>query len=111
MAFSGVFYLIASRFPAAFESLAKEIAEIGASGEAQVSELLTNPSTLMIVAAVAAGVIVWSIIHNAFVRPFVLTGVLRNYLQSGMDDIPTEASFAMLDSRSSKFAKLHSELT
>lgn len=111
MAFPGVFYLIASRFPAAFESLAKEIAEIGASGEAQVSELLTNPSTLMIVAAVTAGVIVWSIIHNAFVRPFVLTGVLRNYLQSGMDDIPTEASFAMLDSRSAKFAKLHSELT
>ena len=110
-AFSGVFYLVASRFPAAFEALAKEFAEIGASGEEQVSELLTNPSTLMIVAAVAAGVILWSIIHTAFVRPFVLTGVLRNYLQSGMDDIPTEASFAMLDSKSAKFAKLHSELT
>ncbi len=109
-AFSGIFYLVASRFPAAFDELAKEIAEIGASGEAQVSELLTNPATLMIVAAVAAGVILWSIIHTAFVRPFVLTGVLRNYLQSGMDDIPTEASFAMLDSKSAKFAKLHGEL-
>ncbi|MBQ3270241.1 MAG: hypothetical protein IJH09_10005 [Clostridia bacterium] len=110
-AFSGVFYLIASRFPAAFEMLAKEIVEFGASTEEKIPELLTNPATLMIVAAVAAGVILWSIIHSAFVRPFVLTGVLRNYLQSGMDDIPTEESFAMLDSKSAKFAKLHSELT
>ena len=110
-AFSGVFYLIASRFPAAFEMLAKEIVEFGASTEEKIPELLTNPATLMIVAAVAAGVILWSIIHSAFVRPFVLTGVLRNYLQSGMDDIPTEESFAMLDSKSAKFAKLHRELT
>ena len=47
------------------------------------------------------------IIHGAFVRPSVLTGVLRNYLESGLSDIPTEESFAMLDSKSSKFAKQH----
>ena len=53
--------------------------------------------------------ILWDIIHSAFVRPFVLTGVLRNDLESGMNEIPTEESFAMLDSRSSKFANLRGE--
>ena len=110
-AFSGIFYLIASRFPAAFAALAQEFTEIAANGEGDFPEFLTNPSTLMIAAAVLAGFILWNIIHGAFVRPFVLTGVLRNYLQSGMDDIPTEASFALLDSRSPKFAKLHGQLT
>lgn len=109
-AFSGIFYLIASRFPAAFEMLAKEMAEIAASGESDFPAFLTDPTMLMIAAAVFAGVILWNIVHSSFVRPFVLTGVLRNYLQSGMDDIPTEESFAMLDSRSSKFAKLHGQL-
>ena len=55
-------------------------------------------------------VIVWSILHSVFIRPFVLTGVLRNYLESGMNDIPSEASFAMLDSKSDKFRKLHQEM-
>ena len=107
--FSGIFYLIASRFPATFEQLAKEIAEIAAT-DGDIPAFLTNPSTLTIAAAVIAGVILWDIIHSAFVRPFVLTGVLRNYLESGMNEIPTEESFAMLDSKSSKFAKLHGKL-
>ena len=107
---SGVFYLIATRFPAFFTMLAGEIAEIASEEGSKIPAYLTNPSTLMIAAAVLAGVIVWNIIHGAFIRPFVLTGVLRNYLESGMNDIPTEESFAMLDSKSPKFAKLHGEL-
>ncbi len=107
--FSGIFYLIASRFPATFEQLAREMAQIAAT-DADIPAFLTNPSSLTLAAAVLAGVILWNIIHSAFVRPFVLTGVLRNYLESGMNEIPTEESFAMLDSKSSKFAKLHGEL-
>jgi len=107
--FSGIFYLIASRFPATFEQLAREMAEIAAT-DGDIPAFLTNPSMLTLAAAVIAGVILWDIIHSAFVRPFVLTGVLRNYLESGMSEIPTEESFAMLDSKSSKFAKLHGEL-
>ena len=109
--FSGIFYLIASRFPATFAALAQEFAELAADGEGNIPEILTNPATQTIAAAVLAGLILWNIIHGAFVRPFVLTGVLRNYLQSGMDDIPTEESFALLDSKSAKFAKLHGQLT
>ena len=47
--------------------------------------------------------------HSVFIKPFVLTGVLRNYIASGANDIPGESSFAELDSKSRKFRKLHAE--
>ena len=56
-----------------------------------------------------AGLIVWDIIHSAFIRPFTLVGVLRNYIQSGINEIPTEEAFKVLDGKSAKFKKLHQE--
>lgn len=105
--FSGIFYAIAAQFPAFFNELA---AEIAVDAESSVAVFLSNPTNLTIAAAVLGGVIVWSIIHGAFVRPFVLTGVLRNYLESGMAEVPSEASFRMLDGKSRKFAELHAQL-
>ncbi len=109
--FSGFFYLIASGFPAAFNGLFNEITEAATRNGAleKLPAWLNSPTALMIAAAVLAGVIVWAMIHSAFIRPFVLVGVLRNYIQSGMEDIPMESSFAMLDSKSAKFKKLHDE--
>lgn len=109
-AFFGIFYLIFSAFPAAFESLAKEIAEAGTRIEGKIPEFLTDPATLTIVIAAIGGVIVWGILHSTFVRPFILTGVLRNYIESGVDDIPSESAFAELSRKSSKFAKLQAEI-
>lgn len=108
-AFSGIFYLIASRFPAVFNRLFQEITESATRTDVTIPAWLNSPTTLMIAAAVLAGVIIWSMIHSVFIRPFVLVGVLRNYIQSGIEDMPTEASFAMLDSKSAKFKKLHAE--
>ena len=108
-AFSGIFYLIASRFPAVFNRLLQEITESANRTDVTIPAWLNSPTTLMIAAAVLAGVIIWSMIHSVFIRPFVLVGVLRNYIQSGIEDMPTEASFAMLDSKSAKFKKLHAE--
>ena len=65
---------------------------------------------LLVLFSVIVGFIIWGIIHSTFIRPYVLTGVLRNYLESGMDQIPSEDSFALLDSKSEKFRKLHSEI-
>jgi len=65
---------------------------------------------LIIVAAALTGVIIWSILHSVFIRPFVLVGVLRNYMASGINDIPSEDSFALLDGKSKKFRKLHAEM-
>ncbi|MBQ6522657.1 MAG: hypothetical protein IJI15_07530 [Atopobiaceae bacterium] len=105
--FSGIFYLVAAQFPAFFNELASIIAT---DAESSVAMFLSDPTHLAIAAAVLGGVIVWSIIHGAFVRPFVLTGVLRNYLESGMADVPSEAAFSMLDGKSKKFAELHAQV-
>ena len=71
--------------------------------------VLTDPGSLTLIVAAAIGVIVWLILHSAFIRPFVLVGVLRNYIESGVNDIPEESSFSMLDGKSKKFQKLHAE--
>ena len=106
-AFAGIFYLIASRFPAVFDRLYVELAE----SSTKMPEWLNSPTILMIAASVIGGLIVWAFFHSLFIRPFVLVGVLRNYIQSGINDIPTEESFAVLDGKSEKFKKLHQEAT
>ena len=107
--FGGIAYLIFSSFGTAFQTLAAEITEAAARGEVNIPPILQDPKTLMLVAAGLVGLIFWSFIHSTFIRPFVLTGVLRNYMESGKNDIPSEESFRMLDSKSAKFAKLHRE--
>jgi hypothetical protein len=104
-AFAGIFYLIASRFPAVFDRLYVELAE----SSTKMPEWLNSQTILMIAASVIGGLIVWAFFHSLFIRPFVLVGVLRNYIQSGINDIPTEESFAVLDGKSEKFKKLHQE--
>lgn len=107
--FTGLFYLLFSNHPEFYNKLAQEIAEAAAQSE-KIPAFLTDPNMLPIVFAAIGGIIMWSVIHSVFVKPFVLTGVLRNFIESGMNDIPTEASFSALDSKSPKFKKLHSEL-
>ena len=107
--FFGIAYLIFSRFPAWFDSMAREIMEISAQEGAEAAGILTDPGSLMLITAAVVGVIFWLILHSAFIRPFVLVGVLRNYMASGVNDIPEESSFDTLDSKSKKFQKLHAE--
>ena len=108
-AFCSVFFAVFSRFPALFERITVDIGEAAAEIEQTVPEILSNPQSVMLLCAIVAAVILWNILHSVFVRPFVLVGVLRNYLESGMNDIPAESSFAILDSKSERFKKLHAE--
>ena len=107
--FFGVFYLITLAMPGVFEGLAAEFANIAAGGEVEMPEFLTNAQNLMLIAAGIGGVIMWGIIHSVFVRPFILVGVLRNYIESGKNEKISDADFAELDKKSKKFAKLHAE--
>lgn len=102
--FFGISYLIAMQFPDAFAGLAAEMA----TGEGDV-EFFTNPQNLMLIAAAIGGLSVWGIIHSTFIRPFVLVGVLRNYIESGKNEKISESDFDELDKKSKKFAKLHAE--
>ena len=105
-AFFGIFWAIFHCFPDAFATLGKEITEAGNNIPAWVSDV----NTLTIFCSAISGIIFWSILHSTFVRPFILVGVLRNFINSGKDDIPSEKSLAELDSKSDKFAKLRSEV-
>ena len=107
--FAAIFYLILKN-QAFIAPLAQKIAEELEDSTSSIAQFLTNPATLPIVFAVVGGLIVWSILHSTFIKPFVLVGVLRNYIESGKNDIPTEESFAALDAKSSKFRKLHDKL-
>ena len=107
--FFGVFYLITLAMPGVFEGLAAEFANIAAGGEAEMPEFLTNAQNLMLIAAGIGGVTMWGITHSVFVRPFILVGVLRNYIESGKNEKISDADFAELDKKSKKFAKLHAE--
>ena len=109
-AFFGIFYGITLLIPGTMEALAKEVAEASIRMDNKIPEFFMSAGNLSLVIAGILGVIVWSFIHSSFIRPFVLTGVLRNYIESGKNDIPSEDSFALLDGKSPKFAKLHKEL-
>lgn len=108
--FTGIFYLIFLNFPDFFITLSHEVVESAARNGSDVPAFVADISTLTLVCSGISGILIWSFIHSSFVRPFVLVGVLRNYIESGQKDIPSEESFAELDKKSSKFAKLHSEL-
>lgn len=107
--FGGIAFVIFSRFPAWFDTLATEVGEAVARSGKEVPEWVSDPKMLMIISAALVGVIIWRLLHSTFVRPYVLVGVLRNYMASGVNDIPGETELAMLDGKSTKFRKLHTE--
>jgi hypothetical protein len=96
--------------PNTFAKLASELAELSTRENIEIHELLTNPTTLMLIIAAVIGLVIWGFIHSNFIRPFVLVGVLRNFMESGMKDIPSESSFAELEQKSAKFATLRKSL-
>ena len=109
-AFFGLSYLILNQFPQLFQSLANEITEVAQRNSTEVAEFLTNPTTLMLFAAAIIAVIFWTMIHGLLVRPFILVGVLRNFMTSGMKEQITEQDFDILDSKSPKFAKMRARM-
>ena len=105
--FFGISYLILQAFPDAMTALSNEIVEIYEGSE--VPEFARNVTTLTLACSGVIGVIMWSILHSTFVRPFILIGVLRNFINSGKAETITESDFKELDKKSTKFARVHSE--
>ncbi len=102
----GLAYVIFLQFPRTFELLAGEVSQMTVESGKEVVLWLQDPKNLTIAGAALVAVLVWSFIHTTFIRPFILVGVLRNFTEEGMKDIPTEASFSVLDGKSPKLAKL-----
>jgi hypothetical protein len=108
-AFFGVSYLICMAFPDAFNALANEVSELIASGELEASSWFAEAGNLMIVVSGVGGIVMWSILHSVFVRPFILVGVLRNFIESGKAEKISEADYDALEKKSNKFKKLRTE--
>ena len=106
--FFGITYLILQAFPDAMSSLSQALVEI-ADNSSDIPEIITNTTYLGLFCSGIVGVIMWSILHSTFVRPFILVGVLRNFINSGKDEKISESDMAELDKKSKKFAKLHAK--
>ena len=107
-AFFGITYLILQAFPDAMNSLSQAIIEF-IDDPAAVPEFLSDTLIMTLICSGIVGVIMWSILHSTFVRPFILIGVLRNFIESGDKESLTEKDMAELDKKSKKFAKLRAE--
>ena len=110
--FFGITYgLSVSLFQGQWAALANEIHEI-AIKEAWESnwfiDAIQQPQTLIIVASIIIGIIFFSIIHSLLIRPFILVGVLRNYMAAGLKDLPKESDIKELENKFPKMKKLSS---
>ena len=108
--FFGIFYLITMAFPDAFEALRVALIDAFTSEGQAAPDFLANVQNVMLITAGIGGITMWCILHSVFVRPFILVGVLRNFIESGKNETITEADFGELDKKSTKFKKLHAEV-
>lgn len=109
-AFFGIFYLVFASLPQVFANLASEVSEFAVRNSIDIPSWVSDPTLFTVLVAAIGAIVLWSILHSVLGRPFILTGVMRNFMKAGLKDIPTEADFAILDSKSAKFAKLHSSI-
>lgn len=109
-AFFGIFYLIFSRFPEMFNALASEIAEIGTRNDVYIAEFIKDPKILTLIVCGVGALIIFFIIHAVFIRPFILVGVLRNFMAAGIKDMPKESDFDELAQKSPKFRRLQERI-
>ena len=108
-AFSGLFFLIFNSMDSTFGALKDELMEAAARNSWNIPAFFNNPTNLAMIAAVVVGLILWLIIHGTFVRPFILVGVIRNYMEAGIKSNITESDMNDLDRKSQKFAKLRAK--
>lgn len=107
--FGGITYLIVQALPEAMTALQAEVIELYSQNGDAVPEIFQNLTTFNLICSGIVGVIMWSMLHSTFVRPFILIGVLRNFIKSGQDEKISESDLKELDQKSKKFAKLHAE--
>jgi hypothetical protein len=100
-AFTYVFYMILGNFPKFIEMCQKALADVPNMKD------IDDPTVALLFVSLLFAVLVWEVLHNVFVRPFVLVGVLRNYMQAGIENPPKDENFAELDKISKKFNKYH----
>lgn len=101
----GILYLIFSQFPNLWQSLSQEIIEAGGT-----SEFAGDPKALLLVAAAFFALILYSFLQKVFVRPFILVGVMRNFMEAGKAHLPTEQEMDDVERKFPRFSRLRNKL-
>jgi hypothetical protein len=99
------YYYLLEKFPRAVNY----VLDIMINFIPELSEISSMKIGISIVAVFFA-IISWIILHNCFVRPYILINVLRNYMHDGMLNMPNEHDLNIMDNQFSHFKKLHSQL-
>ena len=107
--FGGLFG-ITSLFPNMWSTLSAEIVEAMQRSGTDIPEFFYNVTALQAFACGLLAIIIWSMIHSVVMRPFILVGVLRNFVAVGMKDRPTEADIKELENKSPKIAVLRQKM-
>ena len=103
----GGFYLVLMQLPTVMANLSQAIIDFAAKVQwTDMPEFIHDVKILTIVVAAIAALLLWSTLHSVIMRPFILVGVLRNFMAAGKKELPTEKDFAELKSKSPKFAKM-----
>lgn len=106
-AFFGIIYAILTQFSGPISKLSAEIGELQSTEDSKKwIDILSNPTYLTIAFAVIGAIILWSIVHGTFIKPFVMVGVMRNYMSTAVENIPEESEFGILEKNCKKFDKL-----
>ena len=109
-AFFGISYLISNQLPYLFNELAREITEFAARENiTDLPEFFKDPKMLMLVICAFIALALWGIIHSVLIRPFILVGVLNNFMKSGLEEKITNEDFEAVAKKSPKFAKLRAK--
>lgn len=98
--FFGITYLICMPFPDFFQGIANAIAEEGEE------TFLSTANGVMLAFSGIIGLCMWGIIHSTFVRPYILIGVLRNFIESGKGEKFSDKDYEEVAAKSPKFKKL-----
>ena len=101
----GLYYLLTYLNPGMLKPLTDTFAGFADDQGNPLPEFFTNPYLLGILAAGLAALINWSIFHTAFVKPFILVGVMRNFLKTGLEQAPTEAEVEHVKSISPRISR------
>lgn len=109
-AFFGISYLVFASFPQISTVLINEFYEIAATDGGVPPEFFTNPTYLALIMSALIALVIWTMLHSILVKPFILVGVLRNYMAAGQEDMPKESDFEALAAKSPKFRKLQSRI-
>ena len=105
-AFFGLSFLILNALPGFISTLSNEIIQLGINNDIDIPSFVSNITLLTVVISAILAVVLWSMLHSVIARPFILVGVMRNFMAAGKAHIPSESEFQEVAAKSPKFARL-----